>query len=352
MRPLFRARFLLALGIVAALVNYSPVRAQGADRVKFETADGVELHGKFYPGKGSKSPTVILLHNIGSNTQEDGWDRLATKLQETCNCAVLSFDFRGHGDSQAVQPSFWTKPHNAQVRGNAKKESISFKDYGRGYYPVLVNDIAAAKVFLDRRNDEGQCNSRSIILIGAQDGAVLGTMWLASELHRYQIIAQLPLLKLDDRPEGKSVVACVWLSMTGQSFWPNLTEWLQIEGKNFRVPMAFVYGAEDATSATFAKKWAKELKSDSGPTKKFTGEEGIKKSKAQGNKLLFKELDTVKFLTTYVKDVTEAITPPDYSKIEFEKKGYAWRANGRVITAKLPDEKMLREIPAIIWSTR
>ena len=77
MRPLFRARFLLALGIVAALVNYSPVRAQGADRVKFETADGVELHGKFYPGKGSKSPTVILLHNIGSNTQEDGWDRLS-----------------------------------------------------------------------------------------------------------------------------------------------------------------------------------------------------------------------------------------------------------------------------------
>src|SRR5262249_4450872 len=238
MRPLFLARLALGFAIVAALQPSSVVRAQGVDRVKFETVDGVELHGKFYPGKGgSKSACAILLHNIGSDTQQDGWDRLATKLQEN-GLAVLAFDFRGHGNSQSVQPSFWTRPHNAAVRGNAKKESISFKDYQRGYYPVLVNDIAAAKTFLDRRNDEGQCNSRNLILVGAQDGAVLGAMWLASELHRYQVIAQIPLLKLDERPEGKAVVACVWLSMM-PTFWPGLTEWLQLEGKNNRVPIAF-----------------------------------------------------------------------------------------------------------------
>jgi hypothetical protein len=118
--------------------------------------------------------------------------------------------------------------------------------------------------------------------------------------------------------------------------------------------MAFVYGAEDLTAANFARRWTKELKSDSGPTKKFTGEKGIEKSKAQGPKLLHKELDTVKFITTYVKDVTEAVTMPDYSKIEFEKKGYAWRfgTTGRVTMAKLPDEKLLNPIPLINLGVR
>src|SRR5262249_7921904 len=118
------------------------------------------------------------------------------------------------------------------------------------------------------------------------------------------------------------------------------------EGKNNRVPMAFVYGADDTTAANFAKRWAKDLKGETMPTKKFTGEEGIKKSKLQGHKLLHKELDTVKFIGNYVKEVTEAVTLADYSKVEFEKKGYAWRfGTARAITAKLPDEKFLQPIP-------
>ncbi len=349
MRRLLNARPTLALGLAAALLLSAPALAQNVDRVKFETCDGVELHGSFYPSnQGAKASCVLLLHNVGGkdddNSQQDGWDRLAKALQEK-GFAVLSFDFRGYGNSTGISPNFWKVPHNSVVQGNPKKDTISYKEYRRNYYPVLTNDIAAAKAFLDRRDDAGECNSRSLILIGAQEGAVLGTMWLATEMHRYQVVQPFPV-KLDTTPEGKSVIACVWLSMSNaQSPWTELGTWLKFIGKERRVPMGFVYGANDTAATSFAQRWVKELKGTSGPTKTYTDRVAIAKSKLEGRNLLRRDLDTVEKIVTYCTKVRSDITAADYAKIEFEKKGYMWSFGARPILAKQQEEKLLRPIP-------
>jgi hypothetical protein len=336
-------------GLAAAILGPSPVRAQGkVERVKFDTCDGVELHGSWY-GKDSKATSVILLHSVGGpnppNSRQDGWDRLAKALNEK-GFAVLSFDFRGHGDSTSIQASFWRLAYNSVIRGAGKAESISCKDFPKAYYQYLVNDIAAAKAFLDRRNDSGECNSRSIILVGAQEGAALGMAWLFSEWHRFQVVNSFPVIKLDSNPEGKNVNACVWLSMTGTQ--SELGNWLKAVGKDKRVPMAFLYGANDASAASFAQKWGKDLKGTSGPTKTLTGSEATPKSNLAGNALLRKDLNTVDWIADYCAKVKENITPADPGKVEFEKKGYAWSFVGvRPITGKLPDERFLQPIPVL-----
>src|SRR5690348_5048282 len=84
-------------------------RAADAERVKFYTYDQVELHGTFYMGDlGNKSPCVLLLHALGASSDQEGWADLAKKLQKE-HFAVLAFDFRGHGESVAVQPVFWNE---------------------------------------------------------------------------------------------------------------------------------------------------------------------------------------------------------------------------------------------------
>jgi pimeloyl-ACP methyl ester carboxylesterase len=151
--------------------------AQG-DSVTFETVDEVELHGTFYPSdQGVKAPCVLMLHDLGDTANHSGsndgtsWALLAKKLQKN-GFAVLDFDFRGYGKSTTVQPAFWKAPYNNKIKGaGTKSSSIHAADFPAWYMPVLVNDIAAARRFLDEKNDAKQCNSRNLILIGVQEGA-------------------------------------------------------------------------------------------------------------------------------------------------------------------------------------
>ena len=72
------------------------------ERVRFDTVDQVELHGTFYPStKGKRASCVLLLHALGKDSQQEGWDKLAKELQSK-GYAVLAFDFRGHGKSDRV----------------------------------------------------------------------------------------------------------------------------------------------------------------------------------------------------------------------------------------------------------
>src|SRR5262249_35021117 len=158
----------------------------------FHSADGVELSGTYFPSAaGKKDACVLLLHDFdskkGGNSHQDGWDALAGRLQAE-GYAVLSFDFRGFGESKTVGKSFWDirrTPHNNMVRRRkGSPDSVDHKDFNIGYYPYLVNDIAAAKAFLDRRNDAREVNSANVIVVGAGNGATLGAMWMASECRR------------------------------------------------------------------------------------------------------------------------------------------------------------------------
>src|SRR5438552_10225942 len=158
-------------------------RAAEPERVKFDTFDQVEIHGTYYPGElGNKSPCALVLHAPGGSSREEGWDNLAKELQKK-HFAVLLFDFRGHGESTVIAPNFWVLDRNNQslksYRPGKLKDQISYKDFVTPQnWLSLVNDIEAAKRFLDRKNDSGDCNSSNLVVVGAESSAALGTLWL------------------------------------------------------------------------------------------------------------------------------------------------------------------------------
>jgi hypothetical protein len=260
----------LALGLSLGLLVFGPpptVRAQAAksnsERVRFETVDQVELHGTYWPGKGRRGPVALLLHRYGGKSHEDGWDQLAEELQKK-GFAVLSFDFRGHGNSTTVGGAFWNQAYNrSMVKGfnprGKMPTSISVTDFSPRYMPYLTNDISAARLFLERKNDNSECNSSNMVLIGAEEGATLGAMWLASECHRYKV---LPggignIGRLNNKPESKDIVACVWLSISptlgrGVNVYGSLSNWIREAGKEQKIPMAFLYGKDDAAAKRLA----------------------------------------------------------------------------------------------------
>src|SRR5262249_54705503 len=139
-----RIRRGLALGIVLTLVVLAgtPLAAQKDDKkdnskkVPIPTCDGVELQGTLWPNpNGKKDACVILLHNFdrlkGGSSHQDGWDDLAAILHKE-GYTVLSFDFRGFGESRTVAKNFWTKSQNVNLKGARKippPDTIDQKDF-------------------------------------------------------------------------------------------------------------------------------------------------------------------------------------------------------------------------------
>jgi pimeloyl-ACP methyl ester carboxylesterase len=355
--------FLAAAFAVAAfaLTPYSG-RAQSDDKgekVRISTVDGVDLNAKFYACRDSKiknPPMVLMLHPLGEGSAKKPWAALAEKLSE--KSAVLTFDFRGHGQSTEVQPDvFWKVPFNRiNVKGAANaalanKASLEYKDLLPAYSTGYINDIAACKAYLERKNDTGACNTSSFILVGAEDGATLGAIWLNSEYHRHKLV-QHPvtlLLAPDPRPEGLDVIGCVWLSIkstVGGSRPVSVGNTLSIPLKERAVPMVFMYGEEDAKAKAVANAALSFLpKGKAGKSKyPFTAAVPVK-TKLSGTELLQKSLNVDGAIHQYlfggpdVEGVVDAKTR-EWQEREFRKTQYVWRVPGTPagatgVTAKL-----------------
>jgi pimeloyl-ACP methyl ester carboxylesterase len=317
------------------------------EKVRFTTVDGVEIQGMFYQGKKRNGPTVMMLHALGEDSRKKAWTSLAETLN-TADCSVLTFDFRGHGQSTTIDPSlFWKYPRNAaSVRGAPKKESLDFKDMGKDYYPVLVNDIAAAKAFLDNRNDTGACSTSNLIVLGAETGATLGAIWLNAEWHRYvftpAVLGTSPA-SIAKVPEGKDTIAAVWLSATSKlgSRTVSLPSVLDLAGRENATPMVFLYSEDDAASKNVAKACESKFKGKKKDEKyRLTLALPIQGGgKLNGAALLQKSLSTEQNIVDYVKEVAEA-KGNEWSEREFRKTQYVWRVPG-VVPSKLPNEKLL-----------
>lgn len=259
---------LFCLGLTPAFAQPQIVK----EDVSFRTTDGVLLKGAFYPSKkGGASPAVILLHKLGESRVKGDWETLAGKLQEK-GYAVLSFDFRGHGASTQIvdQNTFWsTHANNTFLKyPNPNKKKLEWKDFRIGYIPYLVNDIAAARHDLDNRNDNGQCNTSNLIVIGAEDGASLGMFWILTEFYRPQVYQKLNILNinngaLNNSPAGDDFAGAIWLSykrhpgfQAGSGAVMPYGVWMSksvqqpiapIVAVRDRIPMWLAAGAKDAT---------------------------------------------------------------------------------------------------------
>ena len=79
---------------VTSLVRY--------EEVTFQSSDGILLAGWFFPNRPS-APAVVLCHDAGEG--KAGRMNIAVPLQKA-GFQVLSFDFRGHGESEGQGTSF------------------------------------------------------------------------------------------------------------------------------------------------------------------------------------------------------------------------------------------------------
>jgi len=304
------SRAWLALALAGALLAVQPagrVSAQAkkedkkdVKRVTFKTHDGVELNGTYYPSPGGskKDATVLFLHDFdpkaGGNSHKGGTDKFAERLQ-TEGYSVLTFDFRGFGESKTVDPAFWRNKTNAlQVKMKSKGETIDHKDFQLSYYPNLAQDVAAAKAFLDRKNDARELNSGNVIVIGAGQGATVGSMWLASQcrLRRDTAVMPLPLAPpgmLAD-PEAKDIACAVWLSISprlGHSdVGGRVKQWTRMAARDQKVPMAFVYGSNDTKGDNFAKELLKNINAGAKLKLDYTGEKSVDGNSGTGVDLL------------------------------------------------------------------
>lgn len=211
--------FVFLFGLAAALaVTACPSRtaARGADNVEavtLTTGDGAKLAARYYPGnQGGKSPAVIVLDGLADDAQPAISDELARQLAKE-GCTVLGFDFRGCGRSRNVEPEFWDNANNKQLvkgyKADEPPETIRFADFKPGYLPTLVNDVAAARAYLERRNDARECNTGQIYVIGFGRGATLGQLWVASEWSRFRVSGMQN--KLAASPEGRDIAGCIWI---------------------------------------------------------------------------------------------------------------------------------------------
>jgi pimeloyl-ACP methyl ester carboxylesterase len=306
--------FTFACGIALAdLLLLTPLAAIAQNEaVTFETVDEVELQGTYYPSdQGTKAPCVLLLHDLGDGGNHTGgndsavWENLAKKLQKN-GFAVLQFDFRGYGKSTSVHPAFWKAPFNGKIRGAALKPStIHASDFPAWYMPELVNDIAAARRFFDEKNDAKQCNSRNLILIGAQEGATLGVLWLATEWQRRPRRQD----GMNAPPYGQDVAAAVWLSILPtmkNSRRPEFQVDKWIAPLRDRTPMLFLYGEEDRAASAFAGHLCeKVLKVDVPPRLKTTGPKELKTHAAGAALLAQRSLGADEKILSYLNNIMQ-----------------------------------------------
>ncbi len=258
-----RTLFVFLLALAAALaVTACPVRsvAQGADNregVTLTTGDGAKLSARYFPGnKGAKSPAVIVLDDLADDARPAVCDDIALQLAKE-GCTVLCFDFRGTGKSRNVEPEFWDDMNNRQMVKGFKMddppETIKFADFKPGYLPSLVNDVAAARAYLERRNDARECNTGQVYVIGYGRGAALGQLWIASEWSRFRVSGVQN--KLAARPEGRDVMGCVWVGpqfALDRQAVPMLDLLRRAETKKSML-VGLLYDSNDETGARFAK---------------------------------------------------------------------------------------------------
>lgn len=323
-------RVLLALlfTALATAATAQDVKVESKE-VTFNSADGVELQGLLYKSMKapSDSPCVILIHSFGADPNKGDWAGLAQTLaKKGFNC--LRFDLRGHGKSTVIDPArFWSDPVNVKyfptlARKKPLPNKLELKDIQAakpGYFPQLANDILAARVDLDKRNDGGEVNTGSVYLIGATDAATIGMLYMAGEWTRPQVLPQaINLLTLPPNPlqvppnsdmAGKDLAGAIWLSPVKHqsidgdvmkkwvSAFPDLRE---------RNPVLSIYGADDKTGEKASKFVRDEVLVAKPKDKKlnelrFTDIREVKSTKNVGVNLLGNNLSTEETIVAYLE---------------------------------------------------
>jgi hypothetical protein len=300
--------------------------------VPITTVDGVELVGTYYRGRpGRDTPCVLMIHRLGSDSSKSDWIKLAQDISDPqkLGFAVLTFDLRGHGKSTTVEPQkFWTVAANKSgIKGTStnysKRTTIEAKEFQPRYLPMLVNDVLAARRFLEIKNDAGEVNTNSLFVIGAQEGAALGMFFTAEEFTRVYKTGFVPLQSDGTRHlAGEDIAAGIWLSLplTPNQVRFNAESWLRTHPAiREKVPMCFVYGEKDTKSQADAKSVLNALTAQGREKHKLTNTIELKGTDLAGGALLGQQvLDVNGKILKYMQSVMEARRAIPWTKVDPE----------------------------------
>jgi len=265
------------IALLFAVSSNTHVNAQAGKKetVRFESRDGVKLYGHYYRGAGRSSPCVLFVHELAKSSRVGPWKDLADSLNKK-SLAVLSFDLRGHGYSTTVEETeFWLpRYHNRNLVRMGDPEEIEYRDFDARYQQYLANDLAAAKAFLERRSDLGECNASNMVVIAAGTGAAVAAPWINAEWHRYELVPPaFPGMRAQTNPtsEGENFLGAVFVSpeskLGGRNL--NLASTLDMAGRRGKMPFAILYGEKNGGDRRVAITLANKLQT--GRELAFTG---------------------------------------------------------------------------------
>lgn len=168
--------------------------------VRLMTKDGVQLQATYYPaapGEKQEIVPIVLLHDYKESRAV--YDDLARYLQrapiddsEKAPRAVLTVDFRGHGDSKTAQT----------IDGSTiELDAANFRT--ADYEAMVVFDMEAVRKFLVQKNNAGELNLNQLGVLGAGMGANVAMLWTARDWS----MPPLPRLK-----QGQDVKALMLIS--------------------------------------------------------------------------------------------------------------------------------------------
>jgi pimeloyl-ACP methyl ester carboxylesterase len=195
MMPGVCSRWCCVVVLLAAVggMALSPAAAEAQSdkqRVEILTDDSVILIGDWYPsGKGKNGPVVVLCHAIGpgkEGAKRQDWEKFPELLQKE-GYHVLTFDFRGYGDSTRLQEKqqYWMAPGRLRTSGFRPANvpaTVSARDWTNDQHLLwLGNDLLAVKKWLNLKNNAEECNSGNVCLVAAEQGGVLAELFLYNE---------------------------------------------------------------------------------------------------------------------------------------------------------------------------
>jgi hypothetical protein len=326
---------------VLLIAAANPALAQKSQKVKFESPDGVELHGQWYPSQNKSNPCVLVLPALGEDCSKPEYTSLATTLQKD-GFSVLLFDYRGHGNSTGLAPGkaqlFWAYNKNFAKYNN---NGIDFKDYANTAYTVFVNDIAAAKAFLDQKNDANECNSSALVLVGVETGALLGGLWMKSECYRCRWIPAQPGIApgmLDFmNPTIKNVLGAVFIS-TPSNLGKTTMDPVPLLAKpvlHQATPAVFLYNGADNMQKKTSESCGTKLKGANPKLYKYTGATAIKApANLSGRDLL--DPDTDKQISDWIDNLVKNAKANNWTAQDFNKTVFYWAGLGGQPIAATP----------------
>jgi serine/threonine protein kinase len=241
------------------------------EAVRIRTGDGVDLRATFYRGlEGKKAATFLLIHDLRPGRDATAMAGLAKALQSSGHTVLLPH-LRGHGPSTEVEPLlFWRFPANDLGAGKVHIGPINAANFVPNYIPWLVQDLIAARAYLDTLADEADSavNRSNLIVIGEEEGATLACLWLATECYRFAVEVRLDLgalsgLRLAAEPEARAVpgLICLTLAPTLGGRKVPVQDWLTWAGPRL-VPIVIIAGEKDMGSGEFGRRLVRTIKAD------------------------------------------------------------------------------------------